>query len=61
MTAIPPCPNCGGSLRIEWRLVVTGPAMVAGVQVKMAATETPHLVCACGFSEAGKRKTVGDA
>jgi hypothetical protein len=53
---LPPCPKCGGVLRLEWRLVATGPAMVAGVMQKLAATETPHLICDwCGFVESGKR------
>lgn len=54
---LPPCPKCGGKLRIEWRWRSTGYAMVAGMTTKYAATDTPHLVCvACGFVQAGKRR-----
>ncbi len=53
---LPPCPKCEAALRVEWRLVATGPAIVAGVTQKLSATNTPHLVCdGCGFVEAGKR------
>lgn len=52
---LPPCPTCSGPLRLEWRFVVTGPAIVAGVMPNLSATRTAHLVCdACGFVEAGK-------
>lgn len=52
---LPPCPSCGGCLHVEWRLVATGPAMVAGVMTKLSAVEAPHLVCdGCGFVECGK-------
>ncbi len=47
------------TLRMETRLVVAGPAMVAGVMPKLSATDAPHLVCdRCGFVEAGKRPNV---
>ncbi len=53
---LPPCPKCEAALHVEWRLVATGPAIVAGVTQKLSATNTPHLVCdGCGFVEAGKR------
>lgn len=53
---LPTCQECGGALRLEWRLMATGPAIVAGVMPKLSATNVPHLVCdGCGFIEAGKR------
>ncbi|MEW5891247.1 MAG: hypothetical protein AB1768_19940 [Pseudomonadota bacterium] len=55
-----PCPNCGGGLRLEWRLVDTGPAIVAGVMEKIGAEDVPHLLCdECGFIERGKRLNRG--
>jgi len=40
-------------LRFEMRLMVV-PGVFAGTTPKFAACDWPHLVCDCGFSEAGK-------
>ena len=53
MGDLPPCPMCGGVLRLEMRLIVV-PGVFAGVTPKLAARDWPHLVCDCGFIEAGK-------
>lgn len=56
---LPPCPKCGHTLRVEWRIITTDVAHVAGVAFKMAGKDAPHLICdACGFVEAGKRNPV---
>jgi transposase len=56
MVVPPPCPDCNGALRVEWRLVAGGPANVAGMRVKFNAVNTPHLICdACGFVKRGKK------
>lgn len=47
---LPPCPMCGSrATTVSWGLVVTGPALVAGVQTKLAAIGSPVWRCgACG-------------
>lgn len=53
-----PCPSCGQTgLRVEWRFRVApiGSFSLAGNGIKFPATETPWLVCDCGFEEEGKR------
>lgn len=54
------CPGCGGTgFDVTWRLVAKpqGTYSLAGVQDKVAATETPVLVCSsgCGTEKIGKR------
>jgi hypothetical protein len=51
---LPPCPNCGGTLRLELRLQATN-GLIGGSQPKVAVRQWPYLVCDCGFAEAGKR------
>ena len=51
---LPPCPDCGGELRLVWRVIVNVVSL-SGMQMKLGAKEWPHLTCeACGFLEAGK-------
>jgi hypothetical protein len=50
---LPPCPSCGGVLRLEFRFKVKVVSL-AGAQMKLGATEWPYLVCDCGFTEEGK-------
>jgi hypothetical protein len=52
------CPQCGHQgLRIEWRLKAKGLTdfSLAGVQMKVSATEVPFVVCDCGLAKEGKR------
>jgi hypothetical protein len=66
---LPPCPQCGGRLQIEFKLKAKL-VSVAGVSMKLGATEWPYLVCVgmpgvvlerldeptlpCGFIEEGR-------
>jgi hypothetical protein len=51
---LPPCPDCGGALRLEFKYKAKLVSL-AGAQMKVGATANwPFLVCACGFEEAGK-------
>lgn len=50
---LPPCPQCGGVLRLEMKFKVKVVAL-AGAQMKLGAQEWPYLVCDCGFTEEGK-------
>lgn len=53
-----PCPTCGdASLHVEYRLEAQTPGTysLAGVQMKISATEYPYLVCdACGVEARAK-------
>lgn len=54
------CPRCNGDgFDVTWRLVPRpkGTYSLAGVQDKVAAVETPVLVCSsgCGLEKTGKR------
>lgn len=56
-----PCPQCGeaGHLEIQMLMAAAVPPLVSlsGMQMKLAGTRAPHLVCgACGFKERGKLK-----
>jgi ribosomal protein S27E len=51
---LPPCPECGGVLRLEMKLEAKLVSL-AGAQMKLGAREWPYLVCdRCPFEEAGK-------
>lgn len=50
---LPPCPQCGGVLRLEFKFKVKVVSL-AGTQMKLGATPWPFLVCDCGFTEEGK-------
>ena len=50
---LPPCPQCGGELRLEFRFQVKIVG-IAGTQIKLGAKKWPYLVCDCGFVEEGK-------
>jgi hypothetical protein len=50
---LPPCPTCGGELRLEMRYEVKIVSL-SGTQMKLGAQKWPYLVCDCGFTEAGK-------
>lgn len=53
---LPPCPSCGGVLRLEFRFK-TKIVALAGTQMKLGATQWPYLVCddeSCDFIEEGK-------
>lgn len=50
---LPPCPTCGGKLRLEFRFKVKVVSL-AGASMKLGATEWPYLVCDCGFTEEGR-------
>lgn len=59
---LPPCPECGGQLRLEMKLKAKLVSL-AGAQMKLGAQEWPYLVCigyhrgtsgGCGFEEEGK-------
>jgi hypothetical protein len=51
---LPPCPACGGVLRLEMKLEAKLVSL-AGAQMKLGAREWPYLVCdRCPFEEAGK-------
>lgn len=53
---LPPCPSCGGELRLEarWRAKDVDAFSVAGSTVKFPVVQTYWLVCDCGFEEEGK-------
>ncbi|OQQ23343.1 hypothetical protein A6411_23830 [Prescottella equi] len=59
-TAEQKCPACGATtLEIEWRLEPKpiGSHSLAGVQMKVAATSLPWLVCrSCGVEAKGKQE-----
>jgi hypothetical protein len=56
---MPKCPRCGEDRwSIEWHLVAKedGTYSLAGAQPKVAAVQTPFLVCGnCGYEIRGKR------
>ncbi|MCA1008980.1 hypothetical protein LCL87_24990 [Rhodococcus hoagii] len=60
MTTAQTCPACGAAaLEIEWRLEPKpiGSHSLAGVQMKVAATSWPWMVCrSCGVEAKGKRE-----
>jgi hypothetical protein len=51
---LPPCPSCGGVLRLEMKLRAKMVSL-SGHQMKLGASEWPWLVCdSCDFEEEGK-------